>query len=212
MKIIECAQLSPEWWEARKGIPTASNFDRIMTPKKMVLSSQCEPYIAELIAEQICLNPNYFTEQGRPITQAMTDGVDNEPEARRFYEIERDVTVQQVGFVTTDDSRFGCSPDGLVGEDGGLELKCPMLKTQVMYVLNGQVPDEYLAQVHGSLIVTGRKWWDFLSYCPGAPPLLIRVTPNAFTEKLRACLEQFWTLYQESLAKFIKGVSVQVQK
>jgi hypothetical protein len=204
MKIIECAQISPEWWEARRGIPTASNFSKIMTPKTMKLSSQCEEYIAELIAEQICLTPNYFTEQGRPITKAMTDGIDNEPEARRFYEMEKNSTVQQVGFITTDDGRFGCSPDGLVGEDGGLELKCPMLKTQVRYYLNGGIPDEYITQVHGSLIVTGRKWWDFLSYCPGSPPVMIRTVPNAYTENLKKCLEQFWTLYQESLDKFRK--------
>ncbi len=194
MKEIECDQLSPEWWEARKGVPTASCFSRIITAGGK-LSAQADDYIAELIGERVCLTPNYFTTQGKPVTRDMQHGTDTEPEARRFYEMERGVDVRRVGFIMTDDCRFGCSPDGLVDPDGALELKCVMLKTQVKYLLEGTLPSEYRAQVHGQLIVTGRKWVDFLSYAPGLEPFIIRVEPDAFTRELKVGLEMFWDRY-----------------
>ena len=201
MKTFMCAQYSPEWWTIRRGVPTASEFDRIMTPKKRTYSAGAGGYIAQLIADTACLNPNFFTD--RPQSRAMADGINNEPEARRYYELIAEHHVQQVGFCLTDDGRFGCSPDGLVGDDGGLELKCPQLNTQAKYLVKGELPLEYMCQVHGQLIVTGRKWWDFLSYAPGLAPLLVRVEPNDFTDLLRVHLERFWTQYQETKAKIL---------
>ncbi len=80
-----------------------------------------------------------------------------EAEAVAWYELQRDVTVQRVGFVLRDNEKVGASPDGLVGEDGGLELKCPLPKTQVARLLDGELPAEYRPQVHGALLVTGRQ-------------------------------------------------------
>lgn len=199
MKIIECEQLSPEWWDARRGIPTASNFSRILTPTGK-FSTSSDDYIAELIAEMVCLTPNYFTTQGKPVTAAMQHGTDTEPEARKWYEMDQGVETRRVGFITTDDGRWGCSPDALVDPDGGLEIKCVHLKTQVSYLLKGELPAEYRGQVHGSLLVTGRKWWDFLSYSPGLDPFLIRVYPDAYTVKLANALE----LFHDSLQKTIR--------
>lgn len=195
MILVDCEQLSPEWWEAKRGIPSASDFDKIVTPKKMELSEQADGYICELIAGIIYPSPNYFTVRGRPVSQAMQDGIDNEPAARKWYELQKNVDCRRVGFCTTDDGRLGCSPDGLVGEDGGIEIKAPELKTQLKYLLDGTLPNDYKMQVHGSLIVTGRKWWDFFSYCPPAPPFLIRVTPNEVTKKLEEGLKQFLVRY-----------------
>lgn len=192
--IHDCPQYSPEYWAVRRGVPTASNASRIITPAKAVMSSQAEAYACELIAEKY---DAYYGIQDEYVTAAMKNGTIMEPEARRFYEFEMNCDVQQVGFVLTDDGRFGCSPDGLVGEDGGLELKSPTTATHVRYLIKGGVPLEYLPQIHWSLIVTGRKFWSFMSYCPGLPPLLVRVEPDEFTEKLRACMEEFWALYQE---------------
>jgi len=198
MKIIDCEQYSVEWWQAKKGVPSASNFDRILTAKTGKASAQAEDYIAELIAD---LHTDLLPERAELAgTRAMRNGLELEPEARRWYALVRDVDVQRVGFCVTDDGRFGCSPDGLVGDEGGLELKCPLGKTQVKYLRAGTLPDEYRPQVHGALIVSGRPWWDFLSYCPGLPPLLIRVRPDDYTERLRQALESFWADYKTALA------------
>ncbi len=202
MKIHDVPQLSPEWFELRRGRPTASQFGRILTPKTAKLATAADGYIAELIAEIFHLGP--ISGLDATPSRAMIHGTDCEPEARRFYEMDRSVDVKQVGFCTTDDGRFGCSPDGLVGDDGILELKCPTGKTQVEYLLDGELPAEYRGQVHGALIVTGRAWVDFLSYCSGLPPLLIRQNPNNFTVALRTALEMFWERFQAALAK-IRG-------
>lgn len=202
MKIISCVQGSPEWFAARKGIPTASNFDKILTPKTQKPSSSIDEYIYELIAESRCLTPPPSEYR----SAAMQHGVQYEREARHWYELERGVDVRQVGFCVEHfgpepTGRFGCSPDGLVGEDGGLELKCPTGKVHVKYLLAGVLPDEHKCQVHGCLAVTGRQWWDYLSYCPGLPPLLVRVTPNSFTAALMGALKQFGDRYAEALAR-----------
>ena len=199
MKIIDCEQYSVEWWQAKRGIPSASNFERILTARTGKPSAQAEDYIAELIAD---LHTDLLPERAELAgTRAMLSGLDLEPEARHWYALVRDVDVRRVGFITTDDGRFGCSPDGLVGADGGLELKCPLGKTQVRYIRAGALPDEYRPHVHGALIVSGRPWWDFLSYCPGLPPLLVRVRPDDYTDRLRAALESFWNDYMDALAK-----------
>jgi hypothetical protein len=191
-------QYSPEWWDARCGVPTASEFSRIVTPAKGDYSKGAEGYIAELIAEQA--DPHYG-EVETYVSAAMRNGTMMEPEARRFYEFERGADVEEVGFCLTDDGRFGCSPDGLVGDDGGLELKSPEHKTHVKYLLSGEVPTEYKPQVHAQLIITGREWCDFMSYARGLPPLLVRVEPDDYTAKVRAAMDTFWGEYQEALGK-----------
>lgn len=196
MKIFECKQNSPEWWELHRGRATASSFHKILTAKTQKLSSQCNELICELIAQEATLGPIQGPEV---MTRPMERGIDIEPEARRWYEMERGLDVREVGFCLTDDGRFGCSPDGLVGEEGGLELKCPLLKTHVGYLTGPkEIPGEYKAQVHGCLIVTEREWWDFLSYAPGLPPFMLRVVPDSFTHELRVALEIFWSNYQEA--------------
>lgn len=207
MKAFDCDQYSPEWWRLRRGVPTASEFGRILTPKTMKLASAADDYVCELVGDIACLSSDYAA--FRPTSKAMDAGTLTEPEARRYYEMETGQDVQQVGFCMTDDERFGCSPDGLVGEDGGLELKCPLLKTQAAYLMDGGLPAEYRAQVHGCLIITGRAWWDFLSYAPGLDPLLIRVTPDEYTLALRGALEIFWVRFQEAKAKLLRPVYVE---
>ena len=197
-RIIPCTQLSPEWFELRRGRPTASQFDRIMTPKTMKLAAAHDDYINELIAETF--HPGPLTDLAIAPSRAMQRGTDCEPEARAFYAMQSGVDVVQVGLVETDDGRFACSPDGLVGDDGCLELKCPSGKVHVGYLRDWDLPAEYRCQVHGQLIVTGRDWVDFLSYYSGSPSqFLIRVVPDRFTVALRGVLDEFWDKYQKAL-------------
>jgi hypothetical protein len=196
------AQYSPQWWQVRAGIPTASAADRIITPTGKP-SAQAKKYALELIADRCQLTPNFFTD--RPVTRDMANGTNMEPEARKWYRFEREVAeTQMVGFCVTEDGRFGCSPDALVDEGGCLELKCPKVTTHLEYLDEGVLPAEYRPQVHMHLIVTGRKWCDFVSYAPtkGAQMgFIVRVLPDEYTAKLRVALEDFYSLYQETIKR-----------
>ena len=198
MQVFDFAQYSTEWWETRRGVPTASEFHRIVTAKQWKYAAGASSYMHQLIADQ---HDFLYGKHEQYVSAAMASGSYVEPEARKFYEFSTGETVQEVGFVLDDSNHFGCSPDGLVGNEGGLELKHPAMKTQVKWLLDGTVPDEHLAQCHGFLLVTGRRWVDFMSYCPPLPELLVRVERDKKTEKLGECLEKFWTEYQDSIAK-----------
>ena len=193
-----CEQLSDEWWKLRRGVPTASAFSRIMTPAKRQLSSSADGYIAELIGE---LFDTGYPRLDGPTSGPIRHGIKMEPESRRFYEFERDVQVKPVGFIKSECERFGASPDALVGETGLLELKNPSPKTHVEWLLEGGLPADYRCQVHGQLIVSDRKWVDFVSYCPGLKPLIVRVEPDDFTKSLRVCLHLFWDKMTAALAR-----------
>ena len=205
MKYFDVEQGTEDWIKLRLGVPTASDFDKIMTPAKMQLSKSADKLIARLIGETC--SP-YLPERAESYTsRAMRWGQETEAEARRFYAMEKNCVVSNGGFVTTDDGRLGCSPDGRIDEDGGLELKCPEPATHVQYLLDGGMPDEYKPQVHGQLIVTGFKYVDFLSYCDGLPPLLVRVEPDLYTLKLSEILYgEFLPRYEQLLAK-IRGAA-----
>lgn len=171
MKIMKCEQGSVEWMLARCGVPTASEFDQLVTPKFEVRKGEMpKTYLARKLAEKWL---------GGPLpgfgSIDMEFGQILEQEAIPWLELEHGVTVQRVGFITTDDGRIGCSPDGLIGEDCGLEVKCPNPHTHVKYLLNGKVPDEYITQVFGGMLVTRFKKWRFLSYCRNFPALDITV-------------------------------------
>lgn len=195
MKVHTCQQYSEDYWKVRRGIPSASCFDNIITPTGKP-SEQSHKYVCSLIADR--LSPLYG-QQEEYVSASMRNGTIMEPEARRYYEFEREMKVEQVGFCITDDGRFGVSPDALVNKrEGTLELKNPDPKTHVEWLLAGVLPPKHKPQVHGALIVTGCDWADFMSYSPGLPPLLVRVVADEYTEQLRAALEVFWTRYQEA--------------
>ena len=168
MKILEMEQGTPEWLEARLGCPSRSGFSKIITASGTP-SSSAESYINDLIAELVTGESTHFH-----VTEWMQRGTELEPFARMNYELENDVEVTEVGFCMHDTLRCGVSPDGLVG-DGGIEIKCPKPSTHVKYLRSGKLPAEYKAQVMGCLWITGREWWDFMSYHPQMPNLLIRV-------------------------------------
>ena len=164
-------QGSPAWHLLRAGRVTASALDALISPTWEVRTGKMpQTYLCELLAEHILGKP---LEDGQ--SWAMGQGQILEDEARAWLEFTEGVKVTPMGYCSTDDMKCGCSPDGLIGEDGGLELKCPQPQTHVKYLLAGTLPPEYAAQVHGSLYVTGRKWWRFMSYCRGFPPLSVLV-------------------------------------
>lgn len=192
------AQYSPEYWQVRRGVPTASEFSSIITAKKQELAAGHRSYINKLVGDRLDAEYPRVNEHANA---AMRRGTFMEPKSRRWYEYDTDTVVSEVGFVVSDCGRFGFSPDGWC-PPGGVECKNPKPETHVEWLLAGSVPDEHLAQVHAPLALCAAiEWWDFVSYCPGAPALRIRVTRDGFTAKLSKCLEQFWANYIDALAK-----------
>ena len=192
---LDMPQGSPEWIAARCGIPTASQFHRILTAKTHKPSSAADDYINELIAESLLgasLDPY--------VSELMERGIEMQDQAHSYYEFQRDCTADLVGHCLTDDRRAGCSPDALVGDSGGLEIKCPTAKVHVSYMRG--TPDKYTMQVQGALWITGRKWWDFLSFHPELPPVLRRWTRKE---------EIIGKLY-EAVTNFCKRLDDETQK
>ena len=200
MKVVDAAQRSESWYDARRGLPTCSRFDSILTAARGDPSKAQETLICELLAESI-LPP----EQGviKPLTSDMEQGVILEAEARCCFELEYATEpVREVGFVLHDSGMFGGSPDALVGETGGVEIKAPAGKTHIGYIRDGVLPIAYRCQVHGYMIVTGRNWWSFFSYARNLPPFHLRIERDAFTEKLAAELLNFCAKYNEARIAF----------
>lgn len=192
MKVYNFTQRSPEWTIARLGLPTASNFDKIITPKTGKLSASSERYIHTLLAEWIYgapLDDARSTYQ----SQAMQFGQDAEPQARTEYELIKNVSVDVVGFVTNDAGTVGCSPDGLIGADGGLELKGhTALPEHVRAMLKRAIDDEHKPQVQGCLWLCEREWWDVVSYFPAVPTVIVRATRDEeYISKLSDALAAF---------------------
>lgn len=193
MKHINCIQGSQEWFEARLGIPTASCFDKVVDSKgKLRTGKMPETYAAQLIKERFLREVEEC-----PGNQWTVRGTEMESQARADYEFSTGLDTRAHGFCLHDSGDFGASPDSLVGDDGGVEIKCPKPETHIGYLLAGKVPVKYLFQVHGCLLVTGRKWWDFYSFHPDLPELKVRVYPDHLTEALGEALSKF----SESLNK-----------
>jgi len=185
VKIIDCVQGGPEWVTARLGIPTASRFDKILTPVKMEPSKSAIPLAHDLIAERIL---GYCVDEELSAGMVMR-GREQEEKARNFYEFQKEVEVQDVGFITLDDGSAGCSPDGLIGSDGLLEIKCPSPGNHVAYMLNAVDGIGYRCQVQGQLWIAERDWIDTVSYHPHMQAQIVRVgRQDVFIKHLRAAV------------------------
>jgi len=197
MIIFDHEQRSAEWYAVRAGIPTASSFDKIITTKGEP-SKQKKTYLYKLAGERITGKAEESYQNG-----AMQRGCDLEDEARNLYQIVMDNVVTKVGFCLSDGkAKYGASPDGLVGERGLIEIKCPSVSTHVGYLLENKLPTDYIQQVQGELLVTGREWADFVSYYPGMKPLIIRVERDEeFLKSLQIELEIFCTELEEIVNK-----------
>lgn len=196
MILHSVTQGTPEWHTLRAGIPTASCFDQILTPGGEA-SKSAERYMFKLIAERLI---------GRPIDTFnggwMDRGTAFEAEAVAYYEAQRDMDTERIGFVTNDAGTIGASPDRFVGARGLLEVKVPAPHTHVGYLLSRKVEKDHRVQVQGQLWIAEREWCDVLSYSPdGLPPVIIRVERDEpYIAKLRAAVETFAGVLAEKVA------------
>ena len=166
-------QNTPEWLQQRCGMVTASRvadvckrLTRASNGKKAGDYAQCRhDYLMDIVIERLTgrAADNY-------VSPSMEWGIEQEPYARAEYELQRDVEVQLVGFAMHPKIEwFGASPDGLVGKDGCVEFKCPNTSTHLAYLLEGQVPLEYMPQMMAEMACAERQWCDFVSFDPRLP-------------------------------------------
>jgi putative phage-type endonuclease len=158
-------QGTPEWFAARAGKVTASRVADVIAKTKSGYSTSRQNYAAELLCERLTgVCAEGFT------SGPMQWGKDQEPFARQAYELRLGVEVYEVGFVDHAEVRMsGASPDGYVGDDGLVEIKCPLTATHIDTLLGASVPGKYLTQIQWQLACTGRAWCDFVSFDPRLP-------------------------------------------
>ena len=163
-----------DWFLARIGRPTASCFDQLLTPTGKPSSSARE-YLGVLMAERLTGEP-YETWEG---TVWMRRGDELQDQARAAYTLRTGIEVRTAGLCYRDESRMVAgSPDGLADPDGGLEIKCPKPGRHIGWLAKGELPPEHAWQVYGNLWITGRRWWDFVSYHPALPLFVVRCAPD----------------------------------
>ena len=193
-------QRSEEWFQARLGLVTASRVADVLAKIKSGESASRRNYKIQLVSERLT-----GERQESYINQAMQDGIDREQFARDRY-VQQFVEVEEVGFVKHPTLEAGASPDGMVGDDGILEIKCPMGSTHTETLMTQDIPSKYVPQVQFQLLVTGRKWCDFVSYHPMFPKHL-----QIFVKRIEADL-----VYQKELEvevkQFLKEVDDVINK
>lgn len=187
LQIIECEQNSPEWYAARLGIPTASMFATVMASGRGGGESKTRAeYMRKLAGELLTGDPmeNY-------VSQHMERGKIMEDEARDLYAFLKNCEPQRVGFIRNGNA--GCSPDSLIGDRGGLEIKTALAHIQIDRLMKDELPPEHKAQVQGSIWIADREWWDFASYCNPKLPLFVkRVTrDNGYIANLAGEVARF---------------------
>ena len=207
MSLIELPELiqgTEEWHDQRRGMVTASVVGRLVTPRTIKPASNDESrgLTAVLAAERITgyTDPNY-------VNSDMLRGIEDEPRARDLYS-EKYAPATEVGFMVRDDWGFsiGFSPDGLVGDDGLIEVKSRRQKKQLQTILDDAVPIENMAQIQCGLLVSGRAWCDYLSYCGGMPMWVKRVLPDdRWFAAIVDAVEQFETTAAEMVAAYEKA-------
>lgn len=174
MEVFDCPQRSDEWYELHKGLPTASEFHKVMakvgprggtTHKEYVGRTN---YMRQLAGELITgeMRESYSNRH-------MERGREREEEARWLYAMLKDVEPEEVGFIRN--GNCGCSPDSLIEADGLLEIKDAIPAVQIARLEDAKLPPEHKWQVHGEILVSEREWCDFMSHSRGLPPLIVRV-------------------------------------
>lgn len=182
IEIFDCDQSSPEWFEARRGLPTASMFSAILAKGE---GKTRKSYLHRLAAEIVTGDP------GESFSSPVLErGKVMEAEARALYEFLADETLQQVGFIRN--GAKGASPDSLVGDKGGLEIKTQRGDLLVETLFKDQVPTEHIAQIQGNMWVSEREWWDLVVYWPRMPLFKKRVVrDDSYISMLSAEVDRF---------------------
>lgn len=209
MRIVECVQGKEAWFSARCGRVTASEMRDALKMNetgilKNITSAKREELKSFLIGEILTGIPDMMGY----VSKFMERGTELEPEAREYYEERNEVMVQPVGFVIhpTND-RSGASPDGLISEDGGLEIKVPGIAKHVEYLdTPGLLPKEYEPQVMWNLACTGRAWWDFVSYCPTMSPEMRLFTVRVYANGKRIAE------MEDGLDRFLSETDARIEK
>lgn len=190
-------QGSDDWFALRREVPTASCAKQIIT-KTGKLAAARTNYMAQLFAEAVC--PQYAEDEIS--SPAIEWGNTWEPVARAEFEKHIGSDVDQLAFITTENGRAGCSPDGIIMVNGepvaGLEIKCPYRPANhVATIAAGEMPAEHKPQVHWSMAVTGLSAWHFWSYFPGLPPFHQLIRRDDYTEKVEHAMMTFGNEYAE---------------
>jgi putative phage-type endonuclease len=186
MKIHNIEQRTEEWFAIKKGKLGASHAQAIATAGKGL-----ETYIIELMAEYYSIAPkeSYTNEH-------MERGNELEAQARAIYELETGNEVEEVGFIELDEY-VGCSPDGMVGEDGLIEIKCPSDKVYLQYLLDDKIDSGYMWQMQMQMLICDRKWCDYVCYNPNFEKSIVIARVK---------------LDGESIDKLSKGFDIAVQR
>ena len=202
-------QGSDEWHNARCGLLTASEMKLILTPTlKIANNDKTRAHAWELAAQRITgyVEPTY-------INDAMLRGHDDEILARALYG-DRITPVTETGFVTNDGLgiTLGCSPDGLVGEAGMIEVKSRVQKYQIQTIVenhrNGSAPDEFMMQVQTAMLVTGRKWCDLISYSGGLPMWPIRINAD---DEIQAAIVEAATAFEATIQEIMRDYTAAIE-
>ncbi len=191
-KYIKVQQNTSDWHMLRMARPTASSFDKILTPNTVKLSAQAEHYRWHLLAEYMVGHP--ILEEA---TKWMERGQELESEAIAAAEFALELDTEPGGFVTTDDERVGCSPDRLIGKDSLLEIKCPKDSNHVGYMLTRAVEYKYKVQLQGQLWVCERETVKIVSYHPEMRTVILTVNRDEeFIAKLSSAMNNFCDILQ----------------
>lgn len=201
----ELVQGSDEWFAARCGLLTASEMRHIITPVKLeyAKNESSRQHLYELLAQRVTkyVEPSYISDD-------MLRGQQDEMEAIRYYQ-ERYGFAQSVGFITNDKWGFtlGYSPDALVGDDGVIEVKSRRQKYQVETILKGSMPDDFKIQVQAGLLISERKWCDFISYCGGMHMIVVRIYSDAIVQN---AIINAATSFHESLDELMETYTARI--
>ena len=196
-------QRSEEWFAARAGSLGASSLWEAVAKTRSGYSASRANLLARLAVERLTGQPCESYTSG-----AMRHGIDTEPEARDAYAFYRNAEVEEVGLVPHPSIKEShASPDGLVGADGLVEIKCPNSATHMDFLLTGEIPEKYMTQMFWQMACTGRKWCDFVSFDPRFPEeMRLRIQRVERDETRIAELEKEVTVFLEELDCKLKAL------